>query len=529
MVPQESLKGLARRVRAARLILPPIIGLFVLVFQFTLRGSLSDPHAFWLMLGFYGLMGPFVVYLTLDWISDELRAREQAEQALLEANRRLSAVRTVVHRALEAENLDEVMRAVAEAIREALHGEVALELEDFRYTTAGFPPGGCDAPGVIYVDLPRSGGRLCFVGEAEASFLEILAGEVDSVIEAAQARTRDLLTLFEVDEALRAEANLEKLLDRLLGRILEWAGAEGGAVYLLDEGGVLKLWASVGYAPGRRAFLPQGPWREALRRPVFLGPGRLAVPLGDKDPVGVLLLLGEHQRLKSELPFLKLLASQVTLAVRNAQAYLRAEELAIHEERTRIAREIHDGLAQALAFMALKLDLAQRLLSKNPSRAEREIQRVQQTLREQIREVRRSIFALRPIDLERYGFLESLRRYAEAFAEQAGFRIQVDVPAEVDLTQASELALFRVLQEALNNVAKHARAHQVRVRLDPLPEGGARLVVEDDGVGFDPQAVPKEGHFGLAQMNERILAQGGRFSVESAPGSGTRVVAEVPG
>ena len=529
MSTRRSLAELARRVRSARVFLPPVIAIFVVAFQLAIRTQLKDPHAFWLMLAFYGLLGPFIVYLTLDWIADELAAREKAERDLVEANRRLSAVRQVVHRALEAENLDEVMRAVAEAIREALGGEVALKLGEYRYSTAGFPATGCDTPGLVTVPLPRSGARLCFAGEVEREFLEVLAGEVDSVLEAAEARTRDLLTLFEVDEALRAEANLEKLLERLLARIMDWAGAEGGAVYLLDEGGVLKLWAYRGEVPSRRAFVPEGPWRDALRKPVFLGSGRLAVPLGDKTPVGVLLLIGDHERLRSELAFLRLLASQVTLAVRNAQAYLRAEALAIHAERTRIAREIHDGIAQALAFMALKLDLVTRFLERDPERAKAELAQVKRVLRDQIREVRRSIFALRPIDLERYGFVESVRRYAQAFAEQAGFRVEVTVRGEPELSQASELALFRVLQEALNNVAKHARARRVRVVLEAREGGGARLLVEDDGVGFDPGQAPKEGHFGLAQMQERIQARGGSFRVESAPGRGTRVVAEVPG
>jgi len=509
VTPRESLGELAVRIKRAKLYLPPIIALFVLLFQLGIRHSLDDPHAFWLMLAFYGLLGPFVVYLTLDWVADELSARERAERELLEANRRLQAVRQVVHRALEAESLDEVMRAVAEAIRATLGGEVAITLGEYRYATAGFPFNDCDVEGLIKVDLGRSGGQLCFFGEVDRGFLEVLAGEVDSVLEAAEARTRDLLTLFEVDEALRAEANLEKLLGRLLERIVAWAGAEGGAVYLLDEGGVLKLWAYRGEPPEKRAFIPKGAWAEGLKKPVFLAPGRLLIPLGDKTPVGVLLLIGDHEKLRSELAFLRLLASQVTLAVRNAQAYLRAEELAIHEERTRIAREIHDGLAQSLAFMALKLDLTDRMLERDPKRAKSELAQVREVLREQIREVRRSIFALRPIDLERYGFVESVRRYTQAFAEQAGFRAEVEVKGKPELTQASELALFRVLQEALNNVAKHARARRVRVVLEPLGPKGARLVVEDDGVGFDPETAPTEGHFGLAQMRERVAARGG--------------------
>lgn len=184
----------------------------------------------------------------------------------------------------------------------------------------------------------------------------------------------------------------------------------------------------------------------------------------------MLVLKGED--LSRRIPFLSFLASQVALAVRNAQAYLKAEELAINEERTRIAREIHDGLAQSLAFMALKLDLVERLWEKDKEAALGALAEVRETLRAQIREVRRSIFALRPIDLERYGFLESLRRYAQAFAEQAGFRVQLSLPERVGLSQASELVLFRVLQEALTNAAKHARPTRVEVVLEPLGSGG---------------------------------------------------------
>src|SRR5690606_14769469 len=105
-------------------------------------------------------------------------------------------------------------------------------------------------------------------------------------------------------------------------------------------------------------------------------------------------------------PYLGLLASQVSLAVRNATAYLQSEELAITEERTRIAREIHDGVAQLLAFSALKLDLVARLLDKDRERARLELDLARDTVRETIKEIRRSIFALRPVDLERYGFVE---------------------------------------------------------------------------------------------------------------------------
>ena len=520
---------LYKRVRWARRVLPLLVGLFVAGLEWWLHLLPNSTWLFYLQIFFYGVVGPLVMWLTLDWISEEIRERAEAEAKLLEANQRLRALREVLGRSLATENLEEVIRGVVNALADVMEVDASLELEGYHWSTPGFYASrGLE---VRRLELPRSGGRLdLIISGVDDEFLDLLAAEIDSVLEAAKARTRDFLTLFEVDEALRAEANLEKLLGGLLEKIIDWAGASGGAVYLLDADGILHPWAEVNMPEAGQSFAPSGAWEEAKKLPTFIETHLLAIPLFDKEPVGVLVLRGRARHLKEEMPFLRLLARQVALAVRNAQAYLRAEELAINEERNRIAREIHDGIAQALAFMALKLDLATRLMERDPERARAEIQQVKQTLRQQIREVRRSIFALRPIDLERYGLIHSIERYARAFAEQVGLRISLELPEAVSLTPASEVVVFRVVQEALNNTAKHASGEQIWVRLASLGEKGARLAICDDGVGFDPQNPSSEGlgGFGLAQMKERVEARGGRFWLESAPNQGTCVYAELP-
>ncbi|MER3536720.1 MAG: histidine kinase [Thermus sp.] len=510
-------EGLYRLVRLAQKFLPPAILVVVVLFELTLLPYRHQDFAFWLRLGFYGLVGPLVTFAVLEWIAQEVLEKARAEKALQEANRRLFAVGRVFQEALQAETLEEAVRRIAQALTQALGHPVAVEVQGVR-------GGGC--AGCQKVALPGLEGFLEAPVTEEAGFLEVLAHEVASALQTVMARTRDLLTLYEVDQALKAEANLEKLLDGLLDRILRWAGGKGGGVFLLDEGGFLKPWAVRGLDLPERPFLPEGAWKAALEGPVFLAPGLLVLPLKARETVGVLVLEGEG--LSGRIPFLSFLASQMALAVRNAQAYLRAEELAINEERNRIAREIHDGIAQSLAFMALKLDLAERLLEKDRQAALKALSEIKETLRGQIREVRRSIFALRPIDLERYGFLESIRRYAQAFAEQAGFRVRLVLPEAVHLSQASELILFRVLQEALTNAAKHARPSRVEVVLEPLGSRGARLVVRDNGCGFKTPEAGAFGGFGLTQMRERVEARGGRFWIRSEPGKGTEVGAEVP-
>ncbi len=517
------------RVRRAQQILPVSVGLLVVGLEWWLQTLPASRWLFFLQIFFYGVVGPLIMWLTLDWIAEEVRERAEAEAKLLQANQRLKALREVLGRAAGTENLEEVIRGVVNALSDVMGADASLELEGYHWSTPDF----YTRPGAVAkrFELRRSGGLLDIIlPEADDEFLDLLINEVDSVLEAAKARTRDVLTLFEVDEALKAEANLEKLLGGLLQKIIDWAGASGGAVYLLDSDGVLHPWAELNMPEHGHSFLPSGSWREAQILPTFVETNLLAIPLFDKEPVGVLVLRGRARQLKEEMPFLRLLAQQVALAVRNAQAYLRAEELAINEERNRIAREIHDGIAQALAFMALKLDLATRLLERDPKRAQDEIQTVKQTLRAQIREVRRSIFALRPIDLERYGLMRSIERYARAFAEQVGLGIELDLPETVSLTPASEVVLFRVLQETLNNTAKHASGERIWISLKPLGEKGAVISICDDGVGFDPQAPLSDGlgGFGMSQMRERVESRGGSFSVESSPGKGTCVRVKLP-
>src|SRR5690606_14236 len=152
-----------------------------------------------------------------------------------------------------------------------------------------------------------------------------------------------------------------------------------------------------------------------------------------------------------------------SLAIRNARAYLHSEEVAIAGERARIAREIHDGVAQSLAFSALKLDLVERLMTRNPEKAALELVTARDTIRETIKEVRRSIFALRPVELERHGFMETLRRYLVDYGQQNEINVDLEEEGIPALSNKGEAVLFRIFQEAMNNVAKHARARNVQV------------------------------------------------------------------
>ncbi len=214
-----------------------------------------------------------------------------------------------------------------------------------------------------------------------------------------------------------------------------------------------------------------------------------------------------------------------------AEKARRSEEEAIAEERRRIAREIHDGLAQDLAGLRLQVRRWQALVESDPAQAKAELEELHRLLGEQIREVRRAIFALRPVALDELGFWPALRRFLEEFGEQNQLHVSLQVRgAEEQLPAHLEPVLFRIIQEALNNIARHARAYMVWVDLDLA--GGIVLQVRDDGVGFDPTRLPElahRGHLGLQQMRERVEALGGTLEVHSQPGEGTEIRAVLRG
>ncbi len=203
----------------------------------------------------------------------------------------------------------------------------------------------------------------------------------------------------------------------------------------------------------------------------------------------------------------------------------RSEEEAVAEERHRIAREIHDGLAQDLAAVRIRARLWHRLVDEAPQQMHAELDALRDLLSQHIRDVRRAIFALRPVALEELGFHPALRQFAADFGEQNQIDVVLQLADEAPLPTFMEAVLFRVVQEALHNVAKHARATTVWIAL--RVEGGAvHLTVRDDGVGFDPatlEEAARRGHVGLKQMRERVAGLKGTFTLQSAPGEGTEI------
>jgi signal transduction histidine kinase len=199
------------------------------------------------------------------------------------------------------------------------------------------------------------------------------------------------------------------------------------------------------------------------------------------------------------------------------------------EERRRLARDIHDGPAQLLANVVFRIDVAQTLLAGDADRARAELEQLKQLVRHSLQDVRKIIFDLRPLALDDLGLVPALRSYVGGLQEKAGLRVDLRVDGEPRrLPTAHEVALFRLVQEALHNVRKHAGTDAAEVDVEFLP-GEVRVMVTDHGRGFDPaEAGGATDRLGLRSMRERAELFGGGLELRSTPGRGTVLSARVP-
>jgi signal transduction histidine kinase len=245
-----------------------------------------------------------------------------------------------------------------------------------------------------------------------------------------------------------------------------------------------------------------------------------------------------------DLEILGSYADTVGMALENLQLYREVEakrrvmdqlmsrvNRAHEEERARIARELHDSVAQTLLKIIYSAGFALDFLKEDPSLAVEEVEEAQQRAKDCLRELRAIMSDLRPTPLEILGLKETIMRYAEQFEEEYAIETSVDLKGLDSIPPSVELTVFRILQEELTNVRKHSGADTVKISLE-TSQGDVVLTVEDDGVGFDPemlQAAQESGeHMGLVAMRERAELLGGNLSVDSQPGEGTRVVVRLP-
>jgi signal transduction histidine kinase len=394
-------------------------------------------------------------------------------------------------------------------------------------------------------------------------FAEAVFGIVSRLQERLTRQNRELLALHGAGLGILGERDLETVLQLVVDRARDLIGARYGALSLLrDEGGIEAFLVS-GITPEERARLGPPPVGHGLlgvvleegeplrlddltrdSRSVGFPPGHppmrslLAVPVILHGRVlGNLYLTekeGEPTFDDADEETLSRFATLAALAIENARLHRQIQALAVTEERERIAREMHDSLAQVLGYVNTKAQATEAFLQSGQSeRAVAQLHQLAEASRAAYADVREGILGLRTSLGEDRGFIETLRGYLEQWQVQSGVSVALQTtPAdrfEPRLSPQSEVQLLRIIQEALANVRKHASATRVSVRLT-LDAAHVAAVIEDDGAGFDPEALGRTAlpRFGLATMRERAEAIGGSLTIDAAPGRGTRVIVRIP-
>lgn len=203
------------------------------------------------------------------------------------------------------------------------------------------------------------------------------------------------------------------------------------------------------------------------------------------------------------------------------------------EERKRVAREIHDGPAQSMSNVVLKAEICEKIMENDIDSAKLEIRNLKAIVKDCLQDVRRIIYDLRPMSLDDLGLVPTLQRYINSYADQYEIPVTFRTRGNNDdLRPVISLTVFRIMQEALTNIKKYAKAKNVNINLEFL-ESEIMFSISDDGVGFDLNEVKKkhfnvEGGFGLFSMRERVELLEGSLEIVSQPGKGTRLTAKIP-
>ena len=390
---------------------------------------------------------------------------------------------------------------------------------------------------------------------------------------------REIKALHEINLAITSTLDLQSVLKILLEKIEVFLPYAAGHIRLLNkttgkldavaccnmdetawrentQGSPRSIHRSI-MQSGRSLAIRNLQTDERILRPEFYREqglvSYLGIPLIVKDEAnGVLSLLTkqEHEFTEHEIRFAEALAKQAAIAIYNSQLYEESKKLtaelaasgeriralatgllyARDEEARRIASVLHDESGQLLAMIHISLDQ----LARGLSDVDRErVQKIKTFLDEMEQRLRDLSHELHPPMLDPLGLLPSLESLGSQITQRAGMQISIDVQLNERLLPALELAIYRVVQEAFNNVVRHAQAKTIRVRVLE-DEELIQCAIQDDGIGFDPRSVaapgrgPKAYGLGLPGMRERVEALGGTFQILSAPGTGTKLFFSIP-
>ena len=413
------------------------------------------------------------------------------------------------------------------------------------------------ARSAFYEDLTRTGGRLLMNGLIAAGVVTLL-GFVLSFLERTQrnleARNAELIALQRAADDIAGELDLETVLQKVVDSARTLIEARYGAVSVIGEDDRIQAFVTSGVSDERRSMIGDPPIGKGLLGVVLEQGERLRLQdlSGDPRSVGfppnhppmrslLAVPVQGHGRFRGNLYLAEKIggdefdpsdeealvrfASQASLAIETARLHRRQRDLAVAEERLRLAHEMHDGLAQVLAYVGTKAQAVREYIKSGRSEdATTQLDQLSTAARDVYAEVREGILALRTAGRTGRPLDEALADYLAQWQDQTGIATELEAEPGLTLQPERELQVVRIAQEALANVRKHSAAQRVEVRLSREDER-LRLEVEDDGCGFDPDQPHRQGapRFGLATMRERAQSIGADLRIESRLGSGTRI------
>jgi len=368
-------------------------------------------------------------------------------------------------------------------------------------------------------------------------------------------RTRELAILNSIISVASHSLEIGEILGEALNKTVEQMGFDAGAAVKVEsdtESPLLVahrgLDATAALDLGR-AILATGQNDPGDRQggavPFELGDlhdqdlrGRLApsglqmfiqVPLRTKGRSVGLFILARHSPnpcSSDELSLLTAIGQQVCVAMENAHLYEQAGQTATATERNRLARELHDAVTQTLFSANLIADVIPRIWERSPEEGLHSLEELRQLTRGALAEMRTLLLEMRPETLVRSEIKPLLTQLADAFVGRVRVPVSLELQGDCELTQEVRLVLYRIAQEALNNIAKHSGARQVELQMACEP-GHVTLRIRDDGLGFDPGSIAPD-HMGMAIMRERASSVGARLRIESLLGQGTTVELDWP-
>ncbi|MCP4607509.1 MAG: GAF domain-containing protein [Planctomycetes bacterium] len=390
-------------------------------------------------------------------------------------------------------------------------------------------------------------------GALEESYSN-LEQKVEERTKGERRRAEQLRAINDVGRGISSILDLDELLIYVVKSIQETFSYYNVAIILLDQNsGTLALKASAGAYGGGLDIdfdasetrgvvdaviqdnepmliddVPNHPAYNHLGIEALAETGsEMAVPimLGDKT-VGVLDIEADSVDAFDELDLFtaQTLADQLAIAIDNARLYEQAQELATVEERQRLARDLHDAVTQTLFSASLIAEVLPKLWEKNPEEGKKRLEELRRSTKGALAEMRILLLELRPAALTEVSLGELLRQMVDAAVGKVGIPVNLTVEGQGSLPADVQIAFYRVAQEALNNIQKHASASEISVTLRYQPES-VTLTIVDNGTGFDPGSVSAE-HLGLSIMCERAKAIGTECKIESEIGQGTRIMVE---